>query len=406
LSFPYQVVGTTSAQLPLTLSNPGAAPLIVGSVSATGDFAVANDACGGTTIAVAASCTIEMTFTPTANGLRTGTLVVGSNNVGGTAAIPLSGQGEQNGAAIQLSASSLTFGPQPVGTTSTPQTVTVASVGASSVTFTSIVANGDFIQTNNCPQTLPGNGATCTLTISFQPTAAGPRTGSVVLTDTAGTQTVSLSGTATAPQVMLSPTSLTFAPQIVKKPSNAQTISLTNTGDASLTISGIAIAGANPADYSQTNDCGTSLPINTTCSINVIFKPLGLDARTASVTITDNAANSPQAVPLGGVGTQVKITPIALKFGSVVVGSSATKILTFANLGTTAVHIAGISFTGANVGDFSETSICGPTVAPKSTCTVTLTFTPLAKGARSATIAFSDDGGASPQTVPLTGTGK
>jgi len=123
--------------------------------------------------------------------------MLASNNVGGTAAIPLSGQGEQNGSAIQLSASSLTFGPQPVGSISTPQTVVVTSVGAASVTFSSIVANGDFIETNNCPQTLPGNGATCSLTISFQPTVGGPRTGTVVLTDTAGIQMVTLSGTAT-----------------------------------------------------------------------------------------------------------------------------------------------------------------------------------------------------------------
>jgi len=149
----------------------------------------------------------------------------------------------------------------------------------------------------------------------------------------------------------------------VKKPSNAQTISLTNSGDASLTISSIAITGTNPADYSQTNDCGTSLPVNTTCSINVVFKPLGLDTRTASVAITDNATGSPQAISLTGVGTQVKITPIALKFGIVVVGASSTKILTVANVGITAVHFAGISFTGSNPGDFSDTSACGPTVA-------------------------------------------
>jgi len=305
LSFANQAVGTTSAPLQLTLANPGAAPLSVGSVTVTGDFAVGNDGCGGTTVAVAASCVIDVTFTPTASGPRTGTVVIASNNVGGTAVLPLSGQGEGG-----------------------------------------------------------------------------------------------------APAIDLSPSSLTFAPQIIKKPSKAQTISLTNSGDASLTISGIAIAGPNPSDYSQTNDCGTSLPVSATCSITVVFKPAGLDTRTAAVTITDNAPGSPQAVPLSGVGTQVKITPTALKFGNVVVNSSSTKTVIFANQGATAVHISGISISGGNAGDFSVTSGCGSTVAAKSTCTVALTFTPSAKGVRSATLAFSDDGGGSPQAVPLTGTGK
>ena len=405
LTFPFQVVGTTSTPLALTLANPGAAPLHLGAATATGDFGISNNGCPAT-LSVNATCVIDVTFTPQALGLRTGALSVASDNVGGTAVIPLGGQGESSGGAIQLSASTLTFGPQQVGTTSSPQNVTVTNNGANGVTFTSIVANGDFIQTNNCPQTLPGNGAACTLNISFQPTASGTRTGSVVLTDTAGTQTVTLTGTGTAPAVALNPTSLTFAPQLIKKSSPAQTVTLTNSGTAELTISSIAIEGANAADYSETNDCGTSLGVNAACSIHVVFKPSGINTRTASLTITDNAGGSPQAVPLNGIGTQVKISPTALKWGKVKVNSSSNKNVTFSNVGVSAVNISDISIVGANPGDFAETNTCGTSVAAKSMCTITVTFTPSATGPRSANLQITDSGGASPQSVPLTGTGK
>jgi hypothetical protein len=405
LTFPYQVVGTTSTPLALTLANPGAAPLHLGTATATGDFAISNNGCPAA-LSVNAACVIDVTFTPQVLGLRTGTLSVASNNVGGTAVIPLSGLGESSGGEIQLSASSLTFGPQQVGTTSSSQNVTVTNNGAAGVTFTSIVANGDFIQTNNCPQTLAANGGSCTLTISFKPTQGGTRTGSVVLTDTAGTQTVALSGTGTAPAVTLNPTSLTFAPQLIKKPSPAQIVTLTNSGTAALTISSIAINGANAADYSETNNCGTSLAVNAACSINVVFKPSGINTRTASLTITDNAGGSPQTVSLNGIGTQVKISPAVLKWGKVKVNSSSNKNVIFSNVGASAVNISDISIVGANAGDFAETNTCGSSVAAKSLCTITVTFTPSATGKRSATLQITDNGGASPQSVPLTGTGK
>jgi hypothetical protein len=110
-------------------------------------------------------------------------------------------------------------------------------------------------------------------------------------------------------------------------------------------------------------------------------------------------------VPLTGVGTQVKITPTALKFAKVKVHSSVTKNLTFSNVGTTAVHVTGFSIGGANANDFSESSTCG-TVGAKGKCTIAVTFTPSATGARAATLSVTDDGGGSPQTVALSGTGK
>lgn len=135
-------------------------------------------------------------------------------------------------------------------------------------------------------------------------------------------------------------------------------------------------------------------------------EPSAINTRTASLTITDNAGGSPQTLSLNGTGTQVKISPAALKLGKVKVNSSSNKNVTFSNVGALAVNISNISIVGANSGDFAETNTCGSSVAAKSLCTITVTFTPSATGKRSAVLQITDDGGASPQSVPLSGTGK
>ena len=120
-----------------------------------------------------------------------------------------------------------------------------------------------------------------------------------------------LSGTGTAPTVSLSPTTLTYASQLIGTPSSAQPVTLTNTGTAPLTISSIAVGGANTGDFSQTNTCPNppaTLAVNATCTISVTFKPTAAGSRTASVQVTDNAPNSPQAIALTGTGSTSTIS--------------------------------------------------------------------------------------------------
>src|SRR5207253_2740457 len=97
-------------------------------------------------------------------------------------------------------------------------------------------------------------------------------------------------GTGIAPGAALSPASLTFAAQLVGTTSAAQTVTLTNTGTAALSISGIATSG----NYAQTNNCGTSLGVGSSCTINVTFTPTVAGSRTGTLSVTDNAAGSPQ----------------------------------------------------------------------------------------------------------------
>jgi hypothetical protein len=188
--------------------------------------------------------------------------------------------------------------------------------------------------------------------------------------------------------------------------SASKPVTLTNTGNGTLTITSITLAGADPTDFSQTNTCGSSVAAGASCTINVTFKPTAKNSRTASVSIADNAAGSPQTVSLKGTGTVVKLSATSLNFGSVQVGhKSAAKSVTVTNTGTSSLSITNIGITGTNAGDFSETNTCSSGLGAGGSCSVNVTFTPRAKGSRIAQLSISDNGGGSPQTVSLSGTG-
>ncbi|HEV2380406.1 MAG TPA: FG-GAP-like repeat-containing protein [Terriglobia bacterium] len=215
------------------------------------------------------------------------------------------------------------------------------------------------------------------------------------------TQTVT-----SGPVVVLSLTSLSFSTQLVGTSSASKPVTLTNTGAATLTITSISISGSNPADFSETNNCGSSVAAGASCTISVTFKPTAKGTRTASLSIVDNAPGSPQTVSLTGAGTEVKLSPASLNFGSVQVGHrSAAKTVTLTNTGTVLLSITNIGITGTNGGDFAETNTCGVTLGAGSSCSISVMFTPRAKGNRTGSLSISDNGGGSPQTVSVSGTG-
>jgi VCBS repeat protein/HYDIN/CFA65/VesB family protein/ASPM-SPD-2-Hydin domain-containing protein len=317
---------------------------------------------------------------------------------------------------IAVSPPSLSFGNQLVGTSSATQAITVTNNGAAATTIT-IAASGDFTQTNTCPVS-PATlavAANCTINVAFNPSSTGLRNGIVTIThNLAGSpQTVALSGTGVAPVVSLGGmTSISFGNQLVGSSSAVQMVTLSNTGTATLTITSIAIAGANSGDYSETNTCGSSVAAGANCSISVTFKPTATGARSASLTITDNANGSPQNVALTGAGTAPVVSlggTTNLNFGNVPVGSTGTaQTVTLTNTGTAPLTITSIAVTGTNSGDFADTNTCpasGATLAAGASCTISVTFTPTATGSRAASVSITDDAAGSPQSVSLTGTG-
>jgi len=309
---------------------------------------------------------------------------------------------------VDLTPVSMTFGGQNVGTTSAAQTATLTNVGASALIINKISITGTnlgaFAQTNTCGTSL-GAGASCTISVTFAPKVAGALAASLAVSykGTASPQKVTLSGIGVAPPtVSLTPRSLTFATQLVGTTSAAQTATLTNTGQLAVTISSIATSGA----FSETNNCPSSLGVGTTCQIQVVFTPTVAGMNSGTLSVTDNAMNSPQKVMLRGAGTVLSFSPVGINFGDKIVGTtSATAPITLTNTGTTSVAITLISITGANAADFAQTNNCGTSLAANSSCTINVTFKPTATGARAASVTVTDNGGGSPQRVTLTGTG-
>jgi hypothetical protein len=205
------------------------------------------------------------------------------------------------GTTVALSNISLTFGLQLVGTTSSPQEVTLTNTGPIALNISSITASGDFLQENNCGSSLPA-GESCTIRVAFRPSDKGVRSGAVTITDNAANspQTIALTGTGTV--VQLSPMNLNFGNQRVGTISPPHSITLTNTGSAPLHIQGIAISGHNFGDFIETTTCGSSLPADTSCAIQVRFSPMATGPRQASLRVRDDGGGGTQDVKLTGTG--------------------------------------------------------------------------------------------------------
>ncbi len=173
-----------------------------------------------------------------------------------------------------------------------------------------------------------------------------------------GTIFVLINTTGSFPGVSFSPGVVVFPSQAVGTSSGTMPVTLTNTGAVALTVSAIAISGANTSEFSQTNNCSKIQPL-ANCTISVTFSPSATGTAAASVMISDNAAGSPQSVALTGVAVAAPSIGLVLPSGS---SSSAT-----VTAGGTAKYA--LSIGGAGMG--GETSITCTGAPTGAACTVT-----------------------------------
>ena len=423
-NFGTAAVGTTGTTADVNIKNAGTSSLTINSVTVTGDFTL-NNFCGNAVLSPGFDCDVWVTFMPKAPGNRSGTVIFSTTAPDSPHIATLTGTGGGGGApapAVSLSNSSLTFASQVLNTTSGSQSVALTNTGNSALSITNIAVTGsnggDFAQTNNCGSSVAANNGSCTISVTFRPTSAGPRAASVTITDNAAgsPQSISLGGTGAstpAPAVSLSGSSLTFASQVLNTTSGSESVTLTNTGNAALSITSIGVTGANSGDFAQTNNCGNSVAANNgSCTIIVTFTPTTTGSRSASVTITDNAAGSPQSINLMGTGAGaaapvVSLSSSNLAFGSQVLNTtSGSQSVTLTNTGNAALSITNIGVTGTNGGDYAQTNTCGNSVAANNgNCTITVTFKPTATGSRTASVSITDNAAGSPQAIGLSGTG-
>jgi hypothetical protein len=441
VDFGPQGTGTTSTARAVSVTNNGTAAVALSGVSVTGDFAQTNNC--GTSLAGGASCTVTVTFRPTAAGNRSGTLAIA--NPAAPATVSLSGVGVAPGPVLSASPGALSFGAVTVGSVTAAQTVTVTNSGTASASVAGVSVTGDYTQTNNCGTLAVG--ASCTVSVTFRPTAEGSRTGAATITSNANNSptTIGLSGSgigantniaAGRPATASSQTNPTLAPATVTD-GNADTYWESANGTfpqwvqvdlgAATSIGRIALKLPPAAAWAtrtqtlsvQTSTDGTSFT-TAVPSAGHTFNPatgntvsIGVPATTARYVRVNITANTGWAAgqvsefevyPSTGTptGATLSASASALSFGSVAVGgASAAQAVTVSNTGTAPAAVSAISITG----DFTQTNTCGTSIAAGASCAVTVTFRPTATGSRTGTLAVTSNATNSPTTVALAGTG-
>ena len=200
---------------------------------------------------------------------------------------------------ISLSAISFTFSTQNVGTTSDPQTLTLTNSGSSALVISNLSLSSGFVQGGSCLGTL-APGASCTASITFNPSTAGTASGTLTITSNAASSPslVALAGTGVIPAVAalsLSSSTLNFTGTAANTSSAAQTLTITNSGNSLLSLSSITAT----APFAQTSTC-TTVAAGSSCTVDVTFNPTAVGAASGTLTLTSDASSSPNIVTLTG----------------------------------------------------------------------------------------------------------
>jgi hypothetical protein len=268
---------------------------------------------------------------------------------------------------ISLFPAAINFGAQPVGMESPSSDLTLTNVGLGGLSVAKVVASADFQANSQCGSEVK-RGANCTIGVTFTPTAPGAVQGTLTLTDNTvmGAQVIPLAGVGTVPGASLSPSSLTFSGQLISTPSSAQTVTLTNPGTGALAVDSITVTG----DFADTDTCGSTVEAGGNCTISVTFTPTAGGSRTGTLTISDNAAGSPQTVKLTGTGQDFTLGMAS--------GSSSTVSVAPGQTATYSLNVHGL-------GGFSQAISLSCTGAPSAAnCALNpSSVTPSASGAAS-----------------------
>jgi uncharacterized protein len=405
LNFGDVYLGAT-ASLPVTVTNTTTftSTVAISKIAISGtnasDF-TETDNC--TSLAENATCTITVTFAPSAIGTRTGTLTVTNDSTSNpTLTASLIGNGLDTTAT--LTPASATFANTYAGGgVSAAQIFTLTNTSTVAIAVKSVGVSAQFADTTACGASLAA-GASCTISVTFVPTSAGAVTGTLtVLTNTTGnpTLTSTLNGTGLQTTATLTPASNNFGNIILGSASAAQSFVWTNTSTISLKVTASSATG----DYTvSSSTCGT-VAAGASCLINVVFAPTVLGTRTGTLTVTSTAsANTTLTAALTGRGVaDVEASVSSLNFGSIDVGySSAAQVVTITNYTTSTIALTGITMSG----DYSESTTCGAALAGLSTCTVSIIFKPTAVGVRAGSLVVTTNDTKYPViTVALTGNG-
>ncbi|MFN0074674.1 MAG: choice-of-anchor D domain-containing protein [Chloroflexota bacterium] len=408
------VVATPSANRTVVLANTGLQPLIVTSLAINGpqasDFTIVSPSVGsGSPLTIRAGQTqqIVLRFTPGAAGQRTARLVI-ADNAPGDRGVTLRGIGKGPEAAISPDRAG--FGRVLVGTTAGPRTVTVFNTGlaplvVSGVTLSGPEASAFTLAGAPTAPTTVASGNSLTFTVNFAPTQRKAYTARIDVSHNgtgelkvpvSGQGVLANDGGGTPPraEINLTPNQVNFGDAPIGATIGPRTITITNTGDAALTIAGVSAAG-DEGDFTLAGvpTSPTQIAPGATLSFTATFKPTVRGQRTLTLTVADNTQGPDERVTLRGVGQgpEMSLSPDGVNFGRQAVGTSQSRGVTVTNTGLAPLHISSITLQGPGMADYSVTPNGASTVAPGATFLLAVTCTPSTTGPRVASLIVNDD---------------
>jgi hypothetical protein len=426
-------VNTFSATQVFTVTNRGTRDLVIPDVALGGtnanQFHITDDSCGAQTLTTSGStseCTVSVQFRPTSSGSKDAEIQFTDNTDDSPDTIPLDGRGVAP--VFSPSQGTLAYGDQLVPDESAGQNLTITNNGNTGMIFGSgavTITGGDPAAFNLIADTCSSHtiavGNTCSVTATFEPSTVGNKSAQLHFVDNAlnTPQEVGLSGRGVAPVHSATPTTKDFGDVVIDHNSPTQLVRVTNDGTYPLIFlagpTGVQLSG-DTGDFEVTaDDCtGQSVAAADHCDVTVRMSPTTLGAKAATLTMADNASDSPHTISLSGVSVPPSPTfspDIATKaFGNVMLNQAAANAtVTITNTGTSDLVVAasGVTLSGANPADFSivADNCGGQSVAVDDDCTVVVGFTPSATGDRAANLTFDENTNAGTHAVALTGTG-
>lgn len=329
---------------------------------------------------------------------------------------------------VSITPMNVRFGTVDIMQKSAPQRIIIRNTGTTELNIWDVtpggVHPGDFSTDAQPPYRLARRGSV-SFNVTFTPKAAGTRTGAVTLSTDSASGSISIqlfgsggeSRTPTgAPRLTVSPAALSFGQLTVGATSNWKSVLLSNSGDAPLTVGDIVLTGAQASHFKKSSTRSFTLQPSASKRVYVAFVPTAAGAMQADLSIASNDPSGTASVALSGTGAEgqtplvpeLRLSTSSLNLGAVGVGSSGTPgSVTMTNVGTAELTITQIAKGGTHAADFAVTSPALPCrLAPGSTATVKVTFTPAAAGTRTASLGFVSNDPARIRTVTLSGTGQ
>jgi hypothetical protein len=384
----------------LALRNVSSVPLTISSLIPSSNFTMGGDC--GTSLAPGRGC--DLILIGADDKKTSGTVTITSNayTTPQKFTISKSPGGDSLGLFVSIFPTFVQFPPQFIGTTSAAQRIVVKNLGLpAAINSISIIQPAAFTETNDCPALL-NTAASCAISVTYSAATGQDAAQLAIVHDPNQTQdTVYLSGPGSASAIAASTGAVEFGSQQVGAPALARIINLSNTTPYPAVITSLSASTA----YAQTNTCTSALSPHKECRVSVTFAPTGNQDAPGTLTVSNYGPGGPETINLHATGIQpgdLVLSPASLSFFGYVGFKSGPDTVTVTNntQSSVTINVGGIKASAP----FSQTHTCTSSLAPASSCQISVFFKATQPGAASGTLQVPFVGAGSPQSIALTGT--